>query len=172
MWNQVNMKCFRDLLFLCWLVHFGLKEINEFGLLGDGPLHLYLLVGVHGLQERKHIFREGNPSEYNSKRTPFENTYFLLASPEIPCSLPTSFILISHLTRTFSKWRRVYFIKLRRYFTEHLYILQLVLQVSPLSLEHVGLVQSVLQALGQTEYVALLEVHLLLQLPLLLGHQH
>jgi len=50
---------------------------------------------------------------------------------------------------------------------ENLYILQLVLQVGPLGLEHVGLVQGVLQALGQTEDVALLEVHLLLQLPLL-----
>lgn len=52
---------------------------------------------------------------------------------------------------------------------KHLYILQLVLQVSPLSLKHVCLVQSILQTLGQTEYVALLEVHLLLQLPLLWG---
>lgn len=74
MWIQVNVKCFRDLLFLCRLVHFGLKEINEFGLLGDGPLHLYLLVGVYSLQQRKHIFREGNTSEYNLKRTPSENT--------------------------------------------------------------------------------------------------
>lgn len=38
----------------------------------------------------------------------------------------------------------------------YLYILQLVLQVSPLSLQHVSLVQSILQTLGQTEYVALL----------------
>lgn len=51
----------------------------------------------------------------------------------------------------------------------NLYVLQLVLQIGPLGLEHVGLVEGVLQALGQTEYVALLEVHLLLQLPLLSG---
>lgn len=28
----------------------GLEEVYEFGLLGDGPLHLHLLMGVHSLQ--------------------------------------------------------------------------------------------------------------------------
>ncbi len=58
------------------------------------------------------------------------------------------------------------------YCIENLYILQLVLQIGPLSLEHVGLVKGILQALGQTEYVTFLEVHLLLQLSLLQGHQY
>lgn len=131
-------------------------------------------MGVYSLQEGKHIFREGNSYNTPLKELPLRtHEHFLLVSPEIPCYLPTSFTLISHLTRAPSLNRDwCNFIKLQRYFIEHLYILQLVLQVSPLSLEHVGLVQSVLQALGQTEYVALLEVHLLLQLTLLWGHQH
>lgn len=54
-----------------------------------------------------------------------------------------------------------------RWSISYLNVLQLVRQVRPLGLQHVGLVQSVLQALGQPEDVALLEVHLLLQLPLL-----
>lgn len=49
----------------------------------------------------------------------------------------------------------------------YLNVLQLVRQVRPLGFQHVRLVQCVLQALGQPEDVALLEVHLLLQLPLL-----
>lgn len=28
----------------------GLEEVYELGLLGDGPLHFHLLMGVHGLQ--------------------------------------------------------------------------------------------------------------------------
>lgn len=49
---------FSDLLFLGRLVHFGLEEVNEFGLLGDGPLHLHLLVGVYSLQEQRQYLRE------------------------------------------------------------------------------------------------------------------
>ena len=49
----------------------------------------------------------------------------------------------------------------------YLYVLQLVLEVGSLRLEHVGLVQCVLEPLSQAEDVGLLQVHLLLQLPLL-----
>lgn len=28
----------------------GLQEVNELGLLGDGPFHFHLLMGVHSLQ--------------------------------------------------------------------------------------------------------------------------
>lgn len=54
---------FTDLLFLGGLVHFGLEEVNEFGLLGDSPLHLHLLMGVYSLQKEKQNLREGNTSE-------------------------------------------------------------------------------------------------------------
>lgn len=50
---------------------------------------------------------------------------------------------------------------------QHLDVLQLVFQVCPFSLQQVSLVQSVLQALGQTEDVGLLGIHLLLQFLLL-----
>ena len=66
-------------------------------------------------------------------------------------------------------WRLLYLVLLQRCCTEHLYILQLVLQICPLSFEHVSLVQGILKALGQTENVALLQVHLLLELSLLSG---
>lgn len=49
----------------------------------------------------------------------------------------------------------------------YLYIFELVLEVCPLSLEQVSLVQCFLQTLSQSEDVGLLEVHLLLQLSLL-----
>lgn len=83
------------------------------------------------------------------------------------CKFPTSFTLVTFAAnRTPSVCEENLILPgMERIF--YLYILQLVLQVSPLSLEHVCLVQSILQSLGQTEYVALLEVHLLLQLPLL-----
>lgn len=45
------------------LVHFGLEEVNKFGLLGDGSLHLHLLVRVYSLQEGKQKLREGSTSE-------------------------------------------------------------------------------------------------------------
>lgn len=81
-----------------------------------------------------------------------------------------SFILLSHQTGTPSLshtcHRQAYHCR-ARWSISYLNVLQLVRQVRPLGLQHVGLVQSVLQALGQPEDVALLEVHLLLQLPLL-----
>lgn len=49
--------CLPDLFFLCGLVHFGLKKINKFGLLGDSPLHFYLFVRIYSLQERTKTFR-------------------------------------------------------------------------------------------------------------------
>ena len=32
------------------MVHAGLQEVDELGLLRDGALHLHLLMGEHGLQ--------------------------------------------------------------------------------------------------------------------------
>lgn len=49
----------------------------------------------------------------------------------------------------------------------HLYVFQLVLQVCPLGLQKVRLVQRVLKSLSQSEDVALLHVQLLLQICLL-----
>lgn len=39
-----------DLLLLGAPVSLGLEEVYELGLLGDGPLHFHLLMGVHSLQ--------------------------------------------------------------------------------------------------------------------------
>lgn len=39
-----------DLLLLGATVSLGLEEVNELGLLGNGPLHFHLLMGVHSLQ--------------------------------------------------------------------------------------------------------------------------
>lgn len=39
-----------DLLLLGATVGLRLEEVYELGLLGDGPLHFHLLMGVHGLQ--------------------------------------------------------------------------------------------------------------------------
>lgn len=39
-----------DLFLLGAAVGLGLEEVYELGLLGDGPLHFHLLMGVHGLQ--------------------------------------------------------------------------------------------------------------------------
>lgn len=39
-----------DLFLLGATVGLGLEEVYELGLLGDGPLHFHLLMGVHGLQ--------------------------------------------------------------------------------------------------------------------------
>lgn len=39
-----------DLFLLRATVGLGLEEVYELGLLGDGPLHFHLLMGVHSLQ--------------------------------------------------------------------------------------------------------------------------
>ena len=39
-----------DLFLLGATVGLGLEEVYELGLLGDGPLHFHLLMGVHSLQ--------------------------------------------------------------------------------------------------------------------------
>lgn len=59
----------------------------------------------------------------------------------------------------------------------HLNVLQLVFQVTPLRLQQISPVEGLLQPLGQTEDVVLLQVHLLLQFGLLVrkdetGAQH
>lgn len=38
------------LLLLARLIHLGLQEVDEFGLLGYGALHFYLLMRVNSLQ--------------------------------------------------------------------------------------------------------------------------
>lgn len=77
------MACSYHLLFLGRLVHFGLEEINEFGLLRYSPLHLYLLVGVYSLQERKHMLK--NTSEHNGKKnSPREHMNWITLSSWSP----------------------------------------------------------------------------------------
>lgn len=39
-----------DLFFLGSPVSLGLQEVDKFGLLGDGPFHFHLLMGVYSLQ--------------------------------------------------------------------------------------------------------------------------
>jgi len=60
-----------DLLFLGGLVHFGLEEVDEFGLLGDRPLHLHLLMGVDSLEEGNPTFRQGNASREHPSEFPW-----------------------------------------------------------------------------------------------------
>lgn len=70
--------------------------------------------------------------------------FYPVVLPKIPkCTNISCNILLSNYDLVSPK-RPQHFNKLLRYCTEHLYILQLVLQIGPLSLEHVSLVQGIL----------------------------